>query len=139
MLHTDSGRRTIYAFDLDVASGTVANKRAWKVFAPDEGYPDGMCFDAEGGVWVAHWGAGCISRFAPDGALLQRVALPVTQVTNVCFAGARLERLFVSSARVGLSVAELQQQPLAGGLFEVLGHGAVGLAGLPCGPFKTKP
>ena len=135
MLHTDSGRRTIYAFDLDVASGTVANKRSWKVFAPDEGYPDGMCFDAEGGVWVAHWGAGCISRFAPDGDLLRRVDLPVSQVTNVCFAGERLDRLFVSSARVGLSDADLQHQPLAGGLFEISGPGVVGLPCLSCGPF----
>ena len=137
MLHTDSGRRTIYAFDLNVAAGTVANKRVWKMFADDEGYPDGMCFDADGCVWVAHWGAGCISRFAIDGSLLQRVQLPAMQVTNVCFAGPELNRLFVSSARVGLSVVQLASQPLAGGLFEVLNHGAVGLAGLPCGPFES--
>lgn len=139
MLHTDSGKRTIYAFDLDVVVGTVVNKRVWKVFADDDGYPDGMCFDAEGCLWVAHWGAGCISRFGASGALLQRIALPVTQVTNVCFAGAGLNRLFVSSARVGLSAQELARQPLAGGLFEVLNHGAVGLPGLPCGPFCEQP
>ncbi len=137
MMHTDSARRTIYAFDLKVAAGTVANKRVWNVFADDEGYPDGMSFDADGCVWVAHWGAGCISRFALDGRLLQRVQLHVSQVTNVCFAGPGLSRLFVSSARVGFSAEQLASQPQAGGLFEVLNHGAVGLAGLPCGPFES--
>lgn len=135
MLHTDSGRRTIYVFDLDVAAGILGNKRVWKVFADDEGYPDGMCFDAAGCVWVAHWGAGCISCFAPDGSLLRRLNLPVTQVTNICFAGPGLDRMFVSSARVGLSADALARQPLAGGLFEVLAPGAVGLPSLACGPF----
>jgi sugar lactone lactonase YvrE len=135
MLHTDSGRRTIYAFTLDAEAGTLSDKRVWKVFAETDGYPDGMCFDSEGCVWVAHWGAGCISRFAPDGSLLRRVQIPATQVTNVCFAGLGLDRLFVSTARVGLSEDQLAQQPLAGGLFEVLEPGVKGLAGLAAGPF----
>ena len=133
MLHTDSGRRTIYAFDLDAAAGQLSNKRVWKQFADDEGYPDGMCFDAEGGLWVAHWGAGCISRFAPDGGLLRRVRLPTSHITNVCFGGAALDRLFVSSARAGLSVDQQATQPLAGALFEVLAPGVKGLPGLPYG------
>ncbi len=133
MLHTDSGRRTIYAFDLDAAAGQLSNKRVWKQFADDEGYPDGMCFDAEGGLWVAHWGAGCVSRFAPDGGLLRHVQLPTSHITNVCFGGAALDRLFVSSARAGLSVDQLAAQPLAGALFEVLAPGVNGLPGLPYG------
>jgi D-xylonolactonase len=133
MLHTDSGRRTIYAMDLDVAGGMVGGKQVWKVFAQDEGYPDGMTFDAEGCVWVAHWGAGCVSRFDSAGGLLARVALPALDVTNVCFGGPRLDRLFVSTARVGLSPERLATEPLAGSVFEVLGHGTSGLPGLRYG------
>lgn len=133
MLHTDSGRRTIYAFDLDVAAGQLSNRRVWKQFAGDDGYPDGMCFDAEGAVWVAHWGGGCISRFAADGRLLRRVHLPTSHITNVCFGGLALDRLFVSSARAGLSDDQLATQPLAGSLFEVLDPGVTGLPGLPFG------
>jgi D-xylonolactonase len=134
MLHTDSGRRTIYAFDLDAPAGRLTGKREWKVFTEAEGYPDGMTFDAEGCVWVAHWGAGCVSRFAPDGALLARVLLPTSHVTNVCFGGPGLDRLFVSTARAGLSAAQLKREPLAGTLFEVLGHGTAGMPGLPYRP-----
>lgn len=131
MLHTDSARRTIYAFDLDVARGTISNKRVWKQFAPEDGYPDGMTFDAEGGVWVAHWGAGCISRFSADGRLLRRVRLPASNVTNICFAGAGLSRLFVSSARIGLTPGQSRFESAAGAVFEVAEHSAVGLPSNP--------
>ena len=139
MLHTDSGRRTIYAFTLNVKAGTLGDKRVWLTFRPEEGYPDGMCFDSEGCVWVAHWGTGCVSRFAMDGRLLCRVALPVTLVTNVCFAGPSLNRLFVSTARVGLSEDELLGQPSAGSLFEIENVGVAGVASLPAGPIHAKP
>lgn len=137
MLHTDSGRRTLYAFDISPDGRSLRSKRVWKQFDEVDGYPDGMCFDAEGAVWVAHWAAGCISRFAPDGSLLRRVRIPAAHVTNVCFGGPGLDRLFVSTARAGLTAGALQAQPLAGSLFEVLAPGARGLAGLPCGPFGT--
>jgi xylono-1,5-lactonase len=128
MLHTDSARRTIYAFDFDAGAASIGAKRVWKQFAADEGYPDGMTFDADGCVWVAHWGAGCVSRFDPDGSLLRRIDFPVSLVTNVCFGGVSCDRLFVSSARVTLSASELAAQPDAGSIFEVVEPGAVGFA-----------
>lgn len=130
-LHTDSLRRTIFAFDMDTASGMVHNKRVWKRFSAADGFPDGMCFDSEGAVWIAHWGVGRICRYASNGTLLHAVGLPATQTSNVCFAGERLDRLFVTSAHCGLSLQARAQQPLAGVLFEVDACGVRGLAGLP--------
>lgn len=130
MLHTDSACRRIYAFDLDAPAGVVSGKRLWKEFSGDEGYPDGMCFDARGDIWVAHWAAGCISCFAPDGALRRRIELPAPLITNVCFGGPALDRLFVTSARTGLRPEALARFPLSGSLFEVRVD-TVGLAGLP--------
>lgn len=133
LMHTDSGRRTIYRFDLDASAGALSNKQVWKVFSDSEGYPDGMCFDESGCLWVAHWGGGCISRFAPDGRLLERFNLPTSHITNVCFGGPQLDRLFVTSAQAGLSAEQLAKEPMAGRVFEVLGHGAKGAAGLSAG------
>jgi xylono-1,5-lactonase len=134
LMHTDSGRRTIYRFALDADAGTLSHKQLWKVFTEREGYPDGMCFDAEGALWVAHWGGGCISRFGPDGELLVRVDLPTSHITNVCFGGLALDRLFVTSACAGLSAVQLASQPLAGRVFEVHGHGVTGLPSLAASP-----
>jgi len=80
MLHNDSGRRTVYAFDLDAELGTLANRRVWKVLSDAEGYPDGMTFDADGCLWLAHWGAGCVSRYAETGDLMR--AHPPTHIAH---------------------------------------------------------
>jgi sugar lactone lactonase YvrE len=103
----------------------------WKELQGAEGYPDGMTFDAEGCRWLAHWGGACISRYSRDGALLRRVALPTSHITNVCFGGAALNRLFVTSARAGLSAEQLAAEPLAGAVFEVDPQDVTGLPGLP--------
>jgi D-xylonolactonase len=128
MLHTNSALREIYAFDLDVDSGAVANKRLWVRFEDDEGYPDGMCFDAEGCLWVAHWDGARITRRDPRGRVMRRVNLPAPRITNVCFGGAGLDRIFVTSARVGLDGETLARFPDSGALFEVDG---LGIRGLP--------
>jgi D-xylonolactonase len=132
MLHTDSARREIYAFDLDAASGLVANKRVWIRLASDEGFPDGMCFDAEGCVWIAHWAAGCVTRRSPRGQLIRRIDFPAPLITNVCFAGPEQDRMFVTSAWTGMSVEARSTHPLAGSLFEVTEPGVAGAPTFPC-------
>lgn len=131
MYHTDSFLRTIYRYRM-AADGTPGQREVWKVFAPEEGYPDGMAVDGEGCLWVAHWEGGCVSRFAPDGECLRRIRLPVPLVTNVAFFGVRLDRLAVTTARDGLSAESLAAQPLAGAVFEI---DPLGVRGLPPGSF----
>ena len=76
-----------------------------------------MTIDSEGCLWVALWGGWAVRRYAPDGTLLASVAMPCANVTKVAFGGTDLATAFVTTARVGLSDAELADQPLAGGLF----------------------
>jgi D-xylonolactonase len=64
-----------------------------------------------------------VSRFDPDGALERAIPLPVSQITNCVFAGAGLDRMFVTSASVGR-----EDEPLSGALFEVDVGGVKGLA-----------
>jgi sugar lactone lactonase YvrE len=115
--HTDSNAREIYAFDVE-ADGSLAGKRVFARFEAEEGFPDGMTTDREGCLWVAHWGGSRVTRFRPDGARDRAVHFPVSQVTSCTFGGDRLDRMFVTSARIGLGEAQLAKEPLAGGLFE---------------------
>jgi sugar lactone lactonase YvrE len=73
-----------------------------------------MCTDSDGGIWIAHWGGSRVSRFTPDGRLDRSIALPASQITSCAFGGAALDRMFVTSAAVGV-----ETEPLAGALFEV--------------------
>ncbi len=124
--HTDTLGRTVYAFDL-AADGTLTNKRPFVRFGDGDGHPDGMTTDADGFVWIAHWGGWRVTRFTPDGAIDRILELPVAQVTSCVFGRPDLDRLYVTSASYGLDQEARQAQPLAGGLFEA----QVGVRGLP--------
>ena len=123
MLHSDSAQRTVFRYELDEISGHPGRRKIWRWFTKGEGLPDGMTFDSEGCVWIAHWGAGCVSRYASSGDLIMKVPVPTSHVTNVCFGGEFLDRIFVSSARYGA----LTDDPNAGSLFEIHGTGVRGL------------
>ena len=58
------------------------------------------------------WGGGSIRCYAPDGALLAEVPVPVTYPTSVCFGGPDLATLFVTTGKIHL--AEDADEPLAG-------------------------
>ena len=129
--HTESvGDAAIYQFDVK-ADGSLANKRLFARFAENEGFPDGMTTDAEGHIWVAHWQGWGISRYRPDGSRDRFIPLPVSQVTSCTFAGEKLDRMFVTCARIGLSEAELAKEPHAGSFFEL----DPGVTGLPTSLF----
>ena len=120
MYFTDTVRGEIGAYEFDPDSGRVGTHRPWLRFAESDGRPDGMTTDAAGRIWIAHWGASCVTCHEPlQGAELLRVAVPASQVTNVAFGGKDLDTLFITSARADLDDAALRKEPLAGGLFAV--------------------
>ena len=114
--HNETMKGLIYAFDLD-AEGEIRNKRTFVEFPANEGSPDGITVDAEGCVWVAHFGGGRVSRFSPEGKRLQTLLLPVPNVTSCAFAGAGLDTLYITTARYGMSEEAIRERPLAGSLF----------------------
>ncbi len=118
MYHNDSSRRVTYAFDLDEA-GNAANRRVFLNYGEGDGFPDGMTVDAEGGLWIAFWDGWCVRRFSPAGALLETIAMPVARPTSCALGGPALDRLYVTSATIGLDEGALAVQPNAGGLFMV--------------------
>ncbi|MFV3078007.1 SMP-30/gluconolactonase/LRE family protein [Niveispirillum fermenti] len=112
LLHTDTALATIFRFDIR-EDGSLGARQPYIRFEPAWGNPDGMTFDAEGGLWVACWGAGCVTRFTPDGRRDRSIDLPASQITSCTFAGPDLDRMFVTSAAVDVD------EPAGGALFEV--------------------
>ena len=78
-----------------------------------------MTVDYRGNIWSALWNGWCIARFDARGNQLDRVSLPVQRPTSVCFGGPRLNELYVTSASVGLSQAEIERGHFAGDLLRV--------------------
>jgi sugar lactone lactonase YvrE len=126
MYYVDSPVGRIDMFDYDPAAGTAVGRRPFADHSGYDGVPDGLTVDADGCVWVAVWGGGVLRRFAPDGTQDSVVPVPVSQPTSCAFGGPGMADLYVTSARIGLSEAELSEQPLAGRLLR-LSPGPVGL------------
>ena len=117
MYFTDSYSNEIWAFDFDLATGAMENRRIFARLAEEDGVPDGATVDAEGFVWCARMFGGSVSRFDPDGRLERSIALPVPQVTACAFGGADLDTLYITTASLRMDRAALAEQPLAGALF----------------------
>ena len=125
LFHTDSALNQIFRLEI-LADGTLGSRQLFIEFPPEWGSPDGMTIDADGYLWVAHWGGSRISRFRPDATLDRTIALPASQITSCTFAGPNLDRMFVTSAADGVD------EPYGGHLFEV----DPGVKGLPTMRFR---
>jgi L-arabinonolactonase len=97
-----------------------------------DGYPDGSCTDAEGGLWTAIWEGRRVERRGPDGTLTHTVQVPVHKPSCVAFGGAKLDTLYITTSREGESQANLAREPHAGSLFCV----KPGIKGWASPPFK---
>jgi D-xylonolactonase len=126
----DSYGKTVHQYDL-AASGDLTNPRVFIRFdAQGWGYPDGLTCDVSGCLWIAHWGASRVSRFSPQGEILDVIHLPVGQPTSCTFGGPELNRLFITTASQGLDAAA-NVNGLAGALFAV----DLKVGGLPAARF----
>ena len=113
---TDSMAQTIWAYDFDLAAGTISNRRVLND-SKDHGYPDGATVDAEGFIWSARWEGACVLRIDPKGRVDRVVPMPAKRVTNVCFGGANLDTLYVTTSRLHVDESHIRRHPLQGGLF----------------------
>ncbi|MBO22276.1 MAG: hypothetical protein CMM26_07900 [Rhodospirillaceae bacterium] len=128
MYTANSPTRQMHAWDYDPATGAIANERVFATFPEEDGRgtPDGAIVDAEGGVWVAEFRAGRVTRLTPDGDVDRMISLPASRVTCPMFGGEDLGTLYVTTARIMLTAEELAREPLAGSVF-ALDAGVVGL------------
>jgi len=125
LLHTDTEIGTIFRFDIN-DDGSLGQRAPFIDFQAGWGSPDGMTFDAEGGLWVACWGGSGVRRFTPEGHLDRVIALPASQITSCTFAGPDLDRMFVTSASIDVD------EPEGGALFEI----DPGVRGLAAGRYR---
>jgi len=96
----------ILCFDLDPDTHLPGAGRLLRHVDESRGIPDGLTVDAEGCLWVALWGGAAVLKVSPQGDELGVMTMPVQQPSSCAFGGPQLDRLFITSARDGLGVAE---------------------------------
>jgi len=139
----DTPSHTVWAWDFDLHQADMTRQRVFAQFAtkpagwqaqparPDNGgyggRPDGAAVDVQGNYWVALYEGQRVCQFAPDGRLLNSIAVPLQSPTMPCFGGADLQTLYLTSARHHSNAAELLSYPLSGQVLSM----RVDVAGLP--------
>jgi sugar lactone lactonase YvrE len=68
-----------------------------------------------------------VRRYAPDGALLAVLPVPVSQPTCPAFGGPGLDELYLTSGWQGLTAGQRAAEPLAGHVLHT-GTGAQGMS-----------
>lgn len=119
----DSPTRKIFTASYDVGSGTIGTPQIFTTLPHDGGFPDGMTVDSDGCLWNAHWDGWCVARYSPQGALLDRIEMPVSRPSSLTFGGPDLGTLFVTSAKRGTETSAIATEPGAGDLFAITGAG----------------
>jgi sugar lactone lactonase YvrE len=120
MYYIDTPTRMVQQFDYDDKTGEISNKKIIINFEEGIGNPDGSTLDAEGMLWIAHWGGACVSRWNPQtGQMIGKVEVPCLQVTSVAFGGEDLSTLYITTVREWLDDETLEKYPNSGGLFAV--------------------
>lgn len=75
--------------------------------------PDGAVIDQRGNLWLAQWGAGQVTCYAPDGQMLSALSVPAAHSSCPAFGGEELQDLYCTSA-----TEEIRQPgPLDGATF----------------------
>ena len=131
----DSPLQKIFVYDFDLDSGAIANRRVHVDLTGQSAFPDGLTVDTEGCLWVALWDGWGLRRFDPDGQEMAQIEVPVQRPTSCTFGGPELKRLYITSASVGLSEAEIQKSFLSGDVFSL----ETEVQGLPAHRFKGGP
>ena len=123
-----------WAYDYDIETGKVSNKRVFASTKDVSGVPDGSTVDAEGCLWNAELISGDLVRYDPEGTVERKISMPVSNITSVMFGGNNLDEIYVTSmARVKHPAVherfrvDAKPQFGAGSLFRVTGLGIHGI------------
>lgn len=135
MYLVDSGPGVIHAFAFDAALGSISGGRVLVDVPSDAGSPDGLTVDARGDLWVAIYGGGHVTRYAPDGTLRDVYGVPARQSTCCALGGPGLHSLYVTTATEGWTDEQRRAEPGAGLVY----RRDTDTTGVPAAPFAPDP
>ncbi|KAB2581093.1 Regucalcin [Lasiodiplodia theobromae] len=99
MYVNDSPRGLVYAFDFDLESGNIANKRVLVDRSSSYGDPDGMVVDTEGNLWMAGLASDRVMVFSPQGEHLRDILLPARNPSCTAWGGKDFDILYMATGK----------------------------------------
>lgn len=111
----DSPKKTIEVFDFE--NEKLSAPRTFAQLPEDMGLIDGMCADADGGIWAALWKGSGVAHFDSAGNLVEHIKFASPNVTS-CGFDAKND-LLMTTGTATLAEEELLEFPGAGGLWMI--------------------
>ena len=135
MYYIDTPTGYVRAYDYDNTTGAITNERKVIEVPESVGFPDGMTIDNEDKLWIGLWNGNKVARYDPlTGKMMSSIDVPAHNVTACAFGGPNLDTLYITTARVDMTDAELDSLPLSGSIFKVV----PGVTGVPSAQFKKR-
>lgn len=113
----DSATNVLYRVPLDAATGLPVGEPAVLIRHRGAGGIDGAIVDADGLIWNARWGGGCIDIYDPSGKRLRSLRVPASQSSCPAFVGRDFSRVLVTSAWQDMDEAQRAADPGHGQTF----------------------
>lgn len=98
LLVCESGRNRILSYEIGDA-GRLAG--CYEYVGDLPGWPDGMCMDVAGNIYVAVYGSGIVFQVDDCGKVIRQLAFPGKAVTNCALGGHDRRTLFVTEVETG--------------------------------------
>jgi gluconolactonase len=113
----ESQKNRVHVYDV-AAPGKVTNRQVFAELPKKnestgqiDNQPDGMCLDAAGNLYVAHYGMKQVQVLDPTGKLIRQFDGGNTTTSNVAFSGPKMDQLFITGG--------LGPEAGPGGLFRI--------------------
>jgi len=123
---SDSLPYTVYAYDYDIETGEVSNRRLFADTRELGGIPDGATVDADGLIWMAICEGAKVVAFRPNGTIERVVDMPMKLTASVMFGGPNLDLLYVTS--LDPAVLGREAEEAGGHTYVIEGLGVRGIA-----------
>lgn len=99
MYFIDTPTKKVAQYEYDIETGNIVFEK-YIIEIDGIGWPDGMCVDLDGHIWVAEWEGSRVRKWdIRNGQVLDEVIVPCSRVTSCCLGGEDLRDLFITTAK----------------------------------------
>jgi len=99
MYFIDTPTKKVAQYKYNLDTGNILFEK-YIVDIDGPGWPDGMCVDVDGNIWVAEWEGGRVRKWdVTTGKVLNEITLPCSRVTSCCLGGDNMDELFITTAK----------------------------------------
>ncbi|WDE95887.1 SMP-30/gluconolactonase/LRE family protein [Lentisphaera profundi] len=116
--YVDSPTKQVKKFYYDSDALALIEEDVLFAVTEEDVFPDGMCIDDEGHLWLALWNGFKVLRIhSVSGEILEQIDLPCKKVTSCCFGGNNRDELYITTASYEMSPKDWEKYPDSGKIF----------------------